>query len=255
MSETRKTKKRASSKDYIVIPKALRNALKAVRGSGEIESRASFANLCPISRAVIREKYLKAAIEQRPEIGQKIKGEGIFLGQYRPKDRKGRSLGKTFNVFAMPKDLSYKNGRKALLDFNKTVQFISELKNRYGHNGGNYVSDTQLYQALEDGSYQGEWVIPTRELLHGVDMNGQNAQLDNLLSYQNEGSFAGSFTVKDYGPHIPCMYWSCSEIWNDTDRVCAIRFPGGYGTVVEKTWFRMSCRPVRLVEVTQPDCR
>ena len=37
-------------------------------------------------------------------IGQAVEGKGIYVGEWSPRDSKGRSLGKTYDLCAAPKD-------------------------------------------------------------------------------------------------------------------------------------------------------
>ncbi len=53
---------------------------------------------------------------------------GVYIGVWEPKDRTGKSLGKTFNIFAAPEDLTDDAGKKVLLTFNEAVQARGVLK-------------------------------------------------------------------------------------------------------------------------------
>ncbi len=56
-------------------------------------------------REFVRLKAVLADEAVRGSIGSTVSGQGVYLGQYKPQDRDGNSLGKVFNVFAAPQDL------------------------------------------------------------------------------------------------------------------------------------------------------
>jgi len=179
-----------------------------------------------------------------PEIGAKSEDDqGVYIGQYSPKDRDGRSLGKIFNVFAAPQDLP------DTMKYVDAVKHIAALNNWYGFDGTNYATDKELYQALDNGSYNGGWIIPTRDLLYGKDVNGNAIQPDNLYAYKDKGDLAGTFCVAaSSGSDYPDWYWwSSTEHRDDPSNVHIVRFSDGYEGWNPKDGYRLSCRPVRLV--------
>lgn len=167
--------------------------------------------------------------------GQLIPGQGIYLGKYTPKDRDGKSLSQTFNVFAAPEDLG---GTATYLE---TVKKISKLKNWNGHNGANYATDKELYQAINNGTYNGEWIIPTRDIL--------TALVDNLLKHKDTGAFNGTYIMSNGGSDCPDWYWSCTENRDNPGFVWIVRLSDGGDHWNHKDINRLSCRPVRLVPV------
>lgn len=174
-----------------------------------------------------------------PHPGEMIAGEGIFLGKYKPRDRDGNSLGKIFNVFAAPEDLG---GAEKYVD---TVKHIAALKNWHGHDGTNYATDKELYQALKNGGYNGGWIIPTRPLLSGRNVNDIIIQPDNLYAHKDKGALAETF--KTAASDSSRCYWSSTEDRDYTSHVYAIRFSDGHEGRDLEDYFLFSCRPVRLV--------
>lgn len=98
-----------------------------------------------------------------PKPGDLVPGQGIYLGQYTPKDRDGNSLSKTFNVFAAPEDLPER------MTYIGAVEYIAQLKNWHGHDGTNYATDKEFYDAVKNGSYNGGWIVPTYGILSHKD--------------------------------------------------------------------------------------
>lgn len=167
--------------------------------------------------------------------GQIIDGEGVFVGTWTSKD-----LGKIFNVFAAPEDLTDIFERKILLTFNDAVVRVASLRDWHGHNGGNFENAAAVYDALKNGGYNGEWFIPTQEMLQ-----------DNLYKRQNEGSLKETFTTKDYGSGYPVWYWSSTEHRghsSGSSGMQGVHFSDGREGWYLKDNNRSSCRPVRLVE-------
>jgi hypothetical protein len=191
------------------------------------------------------------AIAQAGGIGGAVAGEGIYIGQWQPKDRDGVSLGKTFNVFAAPKDLP------DTMTYDDTVKAIAELKNWNGFDGTNYANDKEIYAALKEGSYGGGWIIPTRELLVGTEPDGASGvregkiiQPDNLFDHRNKGVLKDTFKAGASSDFIfPYWYWSSTEYRDDPSCVWDVRFSFGYEGWHHKDGFCLNCRPVRLVEV------
>jgi hypothetical protein len=198
-------------------------------------------------RAAARKQAEAEALKQA-QIGQTIAGKGVYLGGWKPRDRDGNSLGKAFNVFAAPEDLTDESGKKLVATFKKAAERITALRNWHGHDGGDFANDTALYQGLADGSAIGKWFIPTRDLLVGTDLNGSKVRADNLYANKDKGDLKGTFTTAGYGGNreYPVWYWSCTEnlvyqscIWN-------CRFSVGDGDCGPIDTTRLSCRPCRV---------
>jgi hypothetical protein len=180
--------------------------------------------------------------------GQMIAGEGIYLGQWQPKDRSGNSLGKTYDVFAAPEDLKDPDGSNLLLTYKAAVREVASRRNWHGHDGARFENDAALYSALQDGSYKGEWFIPTRDLLVGPDVDGRKVQADNLYRHKDTGAFNGTFTASGSGD--ASWYWSSTEPRDYPSVVWTVSFTYGFDHWYYKGNYRSSCRPCRVRQVS-----
>ena len=186
-----------------------------------------------------------AAAQVALVLGQKT-ADGVYIGQYAPKDRDGNSFGRIFNVFAAPEDLG---GTETYVD---AVKHISQLKNWNGFDGTDYATDKELYKALKDNSYKGGWIIPTRDLLSGEDVDGNDTQSGNLLAAFNKGVLKGIKTEYASGSGYPDWYWSSTEDRDYPSGVLGVRLSDGFECWSRKVNFRLSVRPVRLVAAAAP---
>ena len=197
-------------------------------------------------------KKAEAEVLANAQIGQMIAGHGVFIGVWTPKDRAGNSLGKTFNVFAAPQDLTNTSGQKVVLRYVDAVKRIAGLRGWNGFDGTHYATDKELYKALKDGSYNGGWIIPTRELLvgtnllTGTDPGGNQTQPDNLYTHKEKGVLKSTFTIATSKSACPDWYWSSTEHRNEPTFVCVVRFLDGDAVWYLKNDVGSSCRPVRL---------
>jgi hypothetical protein len=190
-------------------------------------------------------------------IGEEIRGRGIFLGRYEPKDRDGNSLGKTFNVFAMRQDLTDREGNK-VFTYQDAINTLSQLNQEMGYGNRYIVNDASLYTALKDGSYDFEWVIPPKELLNGLDHSGERSQKDNLYTHRRKGHLRNSFITDEslsaagnfFGTSYPYMYWSCThtKFGQAGHGIGTSDFKHGDGSNYEPE-FILSVRPVRFEQV------
>src|ERR1035437_5103371 len=180
------------------------------------------------AKEALRQKAEEEALKNS-EPGRLILGQGVLVGQYAPKDREGNSLGKIFNVFAAPQDLTGASGKKETYKYVDAVKRIAALKNWNGFDGTNYATDKEIYKALKDGSYNGGWILPTRDLLVGTDVDGKQNQPDNIYAHKDKGSLQGTFntTNKASGSDYPDWYWSSSEDRNYPSYVLNVRFSDG----------------------------
>jgi len=205
-----------------------------------------------IAEEEARRKAEEEALKN-PQIGQMIEGKGVFLGVWTPKDREGKSLNKTFNLFAAPEDLTDSltnaGGKKELRTFKKTVAHVAGLKGWHGHDGFNHnvrgkSEDEALYDALRDGSYNGGWFIPTKDIVHGKDLDGNQVQADNLYAHKNKGKLQGTFTTAS-GSVFDRWYWSCTQRREDASDVFDVDFADGDGVWDLKDYLSLSGRVVR----------
>ncbi len=240
-------KKALAAPTVVTIDHELLQAIASVNG-GITPTKAEGVELFPVSVAM---RKAREAASKIYNVGDLIPDQGVYLGKYSPVDREGRSLGKVFNVFAAPQDLP------DVMTYAETVKYIAGLEKWYGFNGTNYQNDKEIYAALEDGSYNGGWVIPPRELVVGTEPDGKTGirmgkviQPDNLFNHQNVGVFKGTFKTDASGSiHFRDCYWSSTEYREKPTEECFVQFSSGTEEFVSKNIFLMSCRPVRLVEV------
>ena len=71
----------------------------------------------PIAAEIARQEAAKNAHSDSqtvdplpPEAGQLIEGKGVYLGIWEPTDGEGKSLNKTFDLYAAPEDIRKSNG-------------------------------------------------------------------------------------------------------------------------------------------------
>lgn len=168
---------------------------------------------------------------REPAPGVLVPRKGVYLGVWSPRDRSGKSLGKTFNLYAAPHDLGLDEqgrGSKLFTTYGGTVKAVGKIIDLMGHAGAKYKNDTELYKALRDGSYKGEWFIPTLDILNGKDVGGSVVQNDHLFAYRHTGALAGTFTsVGNRISELAHWYWSCQEIPDNPHGVYAVRLSDG----------------------------
>jgi len=181
-------------------------------------------------------------------LGRLVPGKGIYTGTWEPKDRDGRPIGQTFNVFAAPTDLTDSSGKKAVLTYNDAVKELGHLRNWHGHDGGTFKNDTALYEALKNGTVPDQWFTATRELLCGKDVDGNDVRTEHLLGLHDKGDFKGTFnTTQGSGDNkYHNWYLSCTEHRDDRAIVWATRLPDGDADWINKALIRLSSRPCRV---------
>jgi hypothetical protein len=190
----------------------------------------------------------KPRAKTAPEIGQLVEGKGVYVGTWTPKDRVGNSLGKTFNLFAAPYDLGLDengNGIKLVTTYKKAVTAVGKITNLLGFAGFRGKNDTDLYNALRDGSYKGEWFIPTKDILCGKDVDGNAVQNDHLFGHRNTGALAGTFTTVKSGSDNAPWYWSCTELASYSSLAWHQRFTDGGDGWGRKDYYELFVRCVR----------
>jgi len=189
--------------------------------------------------AAEEERARKKAFLANLKPGQQMPDGSIFVGRYSPKDRQGNSLCREFNVFAAKEDLPA--GRQM---YCHTVQHLAKLRNWNGYNGASYENDTQLYEALRKGTYAGQWIIPTKEILHGRDMQDALTMPDNIHTHKD--SIFGDLLEQ---PGFIDSYWSCTEDPDNSKKVFKTTFHSRSMYTENKAVSKLRCRPVRLEPV------
>lgn len=119
-------------------------------------------------------------------------------------------------IYAMPGNLDL------TMTFNDAAESVKKLNNN---------------KALAHG----DWQIPSLENLHVLQKN------------QNEGALKGTFkTAASSGFDFPGWYWSSTEVRDDSSDVHGVRFSDGDENWFRKDYYRLICRPVRLVAAPSP---
>ncbi len=177
------------------------------------------------------------------EIGELVKGKGIYIGVWKPRDKKGNSLGDIFNVFAALEDLKDDSDHRLLLTFSEAVERVARLQGYHGHDGfdhevKNQTPDGAFYEALRAGNYKGGWVIPPAEIL-----------AENI--YENRDVFRpeNSLAVKNRDADDSNWYWSCTEHANRPFLVHNQKFTDGARFLDRKFDIKISTRLVRFEPV------
>lgn len=181
-------------------------------------------------------------------IGQYYKGEGVYVGTYEPVDRNGQYLGKVFNLFAAREDID------GSATYNDTVKKVKEIKALEGHNGAQFENDSGLYKVLESKNYDGEWFIPSLDMLKANNSIKRDNDLvamagGSLYDLKEKGGLKSTFTTMNNGNDYVHQYWSCTESKGDNSFVRFMDFSFGVDIVDPKGFRKLSCRLVRAVPV------
>lgn len=164
-----------------------------------------------------------------PEPGEMVKGEGIYIGEYDPKDGNGKSLGKLFNVYAAPEDLTSE------ISYKDALKKLKELKSWHGYDGTDYATSKKIIAALMNGNYKGGWIMPPLEI---VEVGVQEA---SLCRHKNSGLLSGTFSNVNY---------MTSTEKDGSESFHAVKMESGENTSINSGYTGgRACRPVRLVEV------
>ncbi len=240
----------ATDQETIKVPVDVRRAWQSMQGETDTKKLrqdlvVSMDHVFPVTAAALRKR--KAEQGREHAVGDWVEGEGVFLCRYHLKDAQGKDLGRIFNVYAAPEDLTDVEGKKTLLTFNETVQQVAALRDWHGHHGGNYHEEEALKSVLKKGRYHGEWVIPPMDILGGPMQLVEGT----LYAARHIGHFAKTFerSGKINFPHVPENYWSCTACEFSPDDRSASNFFADYTAVYAMDEKKMRCRPVRFVEV------
>ncbi len=238
--------------DYI--PPDLLKAIQQAQGTATtLKKEITKSKIFPISQKILAERQQKKEQAFKNLAPGKLMPDGtIYLGLFTSERLKPHHLRKTFNVFAAPEDLP------DTMTYIETVKHIAKLEKWHNYNGTKYKNAREIYKALENASYDGGWIIPPCELLFGSGPDNQPGkrtnniiQPDNLFDHRNTGNFTDTFNTGLGGDgDYPGWYWSSTESLEQPSNVWTIRFWDGMVDADSKDKIRMSCRPVRLIEVT-----
>jgi hypothetical protein len=195
----------------------------------------------------------KEKMMENAKPGDYVLGKGIYIGQWQRGDRDGTPLSAVFNVFAAPQDLQDDAGARVMLTYNDTLEHLSRLKDWKDHDGKAYADDKALFRALEDGSYDGEWVIPPLDVLEFIGRQTydfKTCPIDDWklgkTFYMGDNSFTDGY---------PSFYWSSTFDGHQPPSVFTAH-TGGLSGISSGGVFRtddgkISCRPVRFEPVPE----
>ena len=204
----------------------------------QIANGGKVEDILPITTALTAKpmKPQKPAFDpSKLEIGQMVKGKGVYVGAWEPKDCDDQSLGKTFDLYAAPQDVVDAQGKKILLTFNDAAAHVAGLNKWHGYDGADLRNDTAVYDAIREGRLEEleKWFIPTRDVVDA-----------NLYQNKDKGALKDTFTDKR-GSDGARWYWSCTEHPGYSSDVCSVDFTGGDVGWDVKDDFKLSTRPVR----------
>ncbi len=217
----------------------------------QIVGGQTVSDILPISAEILSRpsEPAKPLTDSRQLVkGQMVKGKGIYVGAWEPRDRDGRSLGKIFDLYAAPTGLQDAQGRNLRLTFNAAVQHVAGLRNWHGHDGASIANDTAIYNAIQQGRHQDleKWFIPTRDIVDGKGLDGgQIIMPDNLYALKDTGDFQDTFITTSNGSDLARWYWSCTERRDDPFYVWDVRFSDGHDGWNAKGNHELSTRLVR----------
>lgn len=162
---------------------------------------------------------------------------GIFLGIWQSKEH-----GLRYNIIAAPENLTDISGKQVLQTYHQAIRRISSLRNWHGYDGCHFGNQASLYLALKSrrlpGGYDGEWFIPTQEIL-----------MEKLYRHKDLPDIAGirSFENDNHGSDQFEVYGTSSEQADNSELIWCCRVTDGIGSWREKNDARMSFRPCRAV--------
>lgn len=186
---------------------------------------------------------------QYPRSGFRLGDKGIYLCTRKLKDRNGNRIGK-FNFFAASEDMNVRDssGKKTLLTFKDTAIELGKRNGWLGHEGCKLDFEhyeEQLMKGLKDRSAVGKWFVPTKELVHGEDIDGNKVWPENLYDLRETGDLKATSTTVS-GSVNEDWYWSCTECPDYPNYVLIVRFSNYRDNWNHKDTNRLSCRPCRV---------
>lgn len=176
------------------------------RADEEAERAAALEQMTEeMKQQAIQEAWEKQKTKEAHKIGQMVYGKGVFAGLHELKDDEGKALG-WYNVYTAPEDLpKFRNGfaqstpfvkrMRLRATFNQAAKTVAKLKDFHEFDGGDYPTSASIHAALAiEGAYNGEWFIPTLDILK------------NVLHARKSSYYSHGFSNKD--DPIESAYWS-----------------------------------------------
>lgn len=210
------------------LPASFRDAVSVLKGrkpSIIVEPEANLPILLPVSAQIAAESEKQRQEDKRLkelQIGDEVPGGDIFFGTWSPKDLLGNSLGKTFNLFAQPEDISV----EVFVDLCDRVRRMPKSLKK------SFCESNEFYDALRSAASRVGYFIPPLEVL------------SILYQSRNEGCLKGTFAPKASG--LDHCYWSSTRNVGDPWQVLCQNFSSGkIDQYNEDHGDRLSCRLVR----------
>ena len=209
----------------------------------QIANGGCVEDILPVTTALTANPPKPAFDPSKLEIGQMVKGKGIYFGVQEITTKGG--LTQTFDLYAAPEDLTDAQDEKLVTTYNKAVIALNEKKDWHGHHGECFENSEELEEALVNGTYKGGWFIPTKEILHGRNTNGDEVQSDNLYNHREKMPSGSEFITTNNESDLAHWYWSSTEHPDDSSRVSSVDFTDGDDDWDGKGGYELSTRPVR----------
>ena len=183
----------------------------------------------------------KFGIEGNPH----IRAEDIYMGLYTPTDAKGKSLGKTYHLFAAPQ-------LQGTRTFNGTSEYLGAEKDGFKvKNPVSYHKALETALAKGGSSIEGKRFIPGLDIVNGSDPNKLKGKKtrpkNNMFALKEKGDFKGSYTLTGSGNAEYVL--SSSPHPDDPYVVRGADLSVGRGNWHYIDYGRFSGRPCRVVEV------
>lgn len=126
------------------------------------------------------------------KVGADVENKGIFLGAGHLRDTDNKLLG-VFNFFAAREDLreAFDRGgyRVFYSGFDDACTLLEKTRPIDGHGVKILQDEATLYQAMQTGSYNGEWFLPTAEIAkRHLSQIGKNLAEDKYLTCTPAGN-------------------------------------------------------------------
>lgn len=145
----------------------------------ELETYFDQRGLLPTSQSPVSPNTVSAdVLLTAADIGKMVEGKGIYIGTWKADHPEGKfsfeagglelyppGLKEVFNVFAAPEDLKDTLGERLEVTFNKASRHLDALKNWHGYDGHGFADYEELYVALRDLTYKGEWIVPPSDIM------------------------------------------------------------------------------------------
>lgn len=193
---------------------SFRDAISALKGrssSGIVAPETGVVDIFPVSAQIKMEALTGSRKNSRPQgelqKGIDTSGGDIFIGVWTPKNYKGKTIGKSFNLFAQPKDI-------LVGKFVRLMARVGAMPNGFNHKVAGKAPDVALYDALRTGTYMGEYFIPTKDIL------------DMLCRDKDVGKLSGTFAMERRSGFAD-WYWSCTPDRGRNTHMWSRKFSNG----------------------------